>query len=78
MKNFFRNVVRDAMDARERQSCIRPDMIHLLMLAKKGSLTYDTDTNYVDESDFAAYKETTKKEENVKRGRLLNNVLIWR
>ncbi|XP_055696952.1 probable cytochrome P450 9f2 [Phlebotomus papatasi] len=38
--NFFRSLVTDAMKYREQQNIIRPDMIHLLMEAKKGNLNH--------------------------------------
>lgn len=36
--NFFKYVVQDAMNYREQNGTIRPDMIHLLMEAKRGRL----------------------------------------
>ncbi|XP_055696967.1 probable cytochrome P450 9f2 isoform X3 [Phlebotomus papatasi] len=38
--NFFRSLVTDAMKYREQQNIVRPDMIHLLMEAKKGKLNH--------------------------------------
>ncbi|GAB0096684.1 hypothetical protein DMENIID0001_122270 [Sergentomyia squamirostris] len=45
--NFLRKLVVEAMKIREEQNIIRPDMIHLLMEAQKGTLTHaevDKDT----------------------------------
>ncbi|EDS34502.1 cytochrome P450 9b2 [Culex quinquefasciatus] len=39
---FFRGVVRDTMKTRQEQNIYRPDMIELLMQAKKGSLKHQT------------------------------------
>ncbi|CAB3239050.1 unnamed protein product [Arctia plantaginis] len=41
-KDFFRDLVMNTMKDRELKHVIRPDMIHLLMEAKKGRLTHDT------------------------------------
>lgn len=38
---FYRSLVNDTMAYREKNKIIRPDMIHLLMEAKKGQLKYD-------------------------------------
>lgn len=40
--NYFRNVVLSAINYREENNIIRPDMIHLLMQARKGTLESDT------------------------------------
>lgn len=34
--NFFRTIVMDTMKHREENNIVRPDMVHLLMEAKKG------------------------------------------
>ncbi|KAJ9573563.1 hypothetical protein L9F63_009048 [Diploptera punctata] len=38
MTNYFRSLILDTMDTRENKGIIRPDMIHLLMQARKGTL----------------------------------------
>ncbi|KAJ9573566.1 hypothetical protein L9F63_009051, partial [Diploptera punctata] len=38
MSNFFRSLILDTMNIRENKGIIRPDMIHLLMQARKGTL----------------------------------------
>nr|CAD7399081.1 unnamed protein product [Timema cristinae] len=40
--DFFRNLVKTNIRTREKEGIIRPDMIHLLMQARKGELTKDT------------------------------------
>lgn len=40
-KSFFRTTVNETMDHRERNGIIRPDMINLLMQAKKGQISSD-------------------------------------
>jgi cytochrome P450 family 9 len=39
--NFFRSLVHNTMSTREAKGIVRPDMIHLLMQAKKGTLQGD-------------------------------------
>ncbi|CAB3252949.1 unnamed protein product [Arctia plantaginis] len=41
-KEFFRNLVLDVIKDRELKQIVRPDMIHLLMEAKKGKLSDNT------------------------------------
>ncbi|XP_013199514.1 cytochrome P450 9e2 [Amyelois transitella] len=64
-KNFFKNVVMSTMHEREVNNIIRPDMIHLLMEAKKGQLVHDEKTQDAD-AGFATVEESSvgKKETN--------------
>jgi cytochrome P450 family 9 len=39
--NFFRSLVHNTITTREEKGILRPDMIHLLMQAKKGTLQGD-------------------------------------
>jgi hypothetical protein len=39
--SFFRSLVQDTISAREQKGIVRPDMIHLLMQARKGTLQVD-------------------------------------
>ncbi|XP_019866454.2 cytochrome P450 9e2 [Aethina tumida] len=39
--NFFRNIVSETIQYREKNHIIRPDLIHLLMEARKGKLKYE-------------------------------------
>ncbi|KAJ2939819.1 hypothetical protein O0L34_g18013 [Tuta absoluta] len=62
-ENFFRNFVISTMQERQKHSIVRPDMIHLLMEAKKGKLSYEEtiqegDAGFatVEESDFGKKK----------------------
>ncbi|XP_074040332.1 cytochrome P450 9e2 isoform X2 [Leptinotarsa decemlineata] len=58
VNNFFRKLVDDTIKAREENNIIRPDMIHLLMEAKKGihhnEETVEVDTGFatVEEADM--------------------------
>lgn len=56
---FFRGVVRDTMKIREEQNIFRPDMIELLMQAKKGSLKHQTtQDDQPDVEGFATVEES--------------------
>lgn len=76
--DFFRNLVSTTMETREREGIIRPDMIHLLMEAKKGKLKYDAEKQ--DEgAGFATVEESTiGKETNKSYGekKIINDNLI--
>lgn len=39
--SFFRKIVLETIDTRERKNIIRPDMINLLIEAKKGKLKHE-------------------------------------
>ncbi|XP_058064803.1 probable cytochrome P450 9f2 [Anopheles bellator] len=47
MTSFFRHVVRDTIAQREQQRIVRPDMINLLMAARKQELKFDENENVV-------------------------------
>lgn len=58
IKNFFVNLVADTMSVRQRQNIIRPDMINLLMEAKKGKIpTYQELKD--DLNDGSSFSEKT-------------------
>ncbi|XP_069678700.1 uncharacterized protein [Periplaneta americana] len=44
--NFFRGLVKDTMATREREGIVRPDMLHLLMQAQKGTLHDENSTDH--------------------------------
>ncbi|KAB0797029.1 hypothetical protein PPYR_11090 [Photinus pyralis] len=54
---FFRNLVKSTIDAREKSGILRPDMIHLLLEARKGRLKHDVDADAID-SEFASIEES--------------------
>lgn len=64
-KRFFRDIVINTMLNRESKNIVRPDMIHLLMEAKKGQLTHEDKSVDVD-AGFATVEESVvgKKEVN--------------
>ncbi|KAK5641878.1 hypothetical protein RI129_010425 [Pyrocoelia pectoralis] len=54
---FFRNLVIGNMEAREKNGIVRPDMIHLLMEARKGKLKHERSSEVID-SGFAIIEES--------------------
>uniref|UniRef100_A0A2A4JJD6 unspecific monooxygenase n=1 Tax=Heliothis virescens TaxID=7102 RepID=A0A2A4JJD6_HELVI len=67
ISNFFRDIIIGTMRNRQKNNILRPDMIHLLMEAKKGKLTHEekaaeANTGFatVEESDIG--KVTIKRE----------------
>nr|ULR85618.1 cytochrome P450 [Spodoptera frugiperda] len=59
MKNFFINLVLDTMKDRETRHIFRPDMIHLLMEAKKGQLTHEDAKSNNETTGFATVEESS-------------------
>ncbi|XP_059610424.1 probable cytochrome P450 9f2 [Phlebotomus argentipes] len=55
--NFFRNLVWDTIRHRERENIIRPDMINLLIQARKGKLKYEEED--IQKDGYATVQETT-------------------
>ena len=45
IRNFFHSLIIDTMNIRDSKGIIRPDMIHLLMQAKKGTLEENDSAN---------------------------------
>ncbi|XP_017770184.1 PREDICTED: cytochrome P450 9e2-like [Nicrophorus vespilloides] len=57
VSKFFKNLVKETIKMREDNGIVRPDMINLLMEARKGRLKYDEETN-VNDSGFATVEES--------------------
>ncbi|GAB0096683.1 hypothetical protein DMENIID0001_122260 [Sergentomyia squamirostris] len=55
--NFIRSLITDAMKIREEKKIVRPDMIHLLMEARKGKLSYSEAEK--DTAGFATVEESS-------------------
>nr|CAD7440776.1 unnamed protein product [Timema bartmani] len=51
---FFKGLIDDTLEARQRQNIIRPDMIHLLLQARKGVLKEQDGTTELSDEDIAA------------------------
>ncbi|XP_017776439.1 PREDICTED: cytochrome P450 9e2-like [Nicrophorus vespilloides] len=64
---FFRRIIKDTIKMRQDHNIVRPDMIHLLMEARKGRLNYE-ETSAVQETGFATVEESEigKKTKKVK------------
>ncbi|KAJ8729806.1 hypothetical protein PYW07_016844 [Mythimna separata] len=58
-QSFFKRLVLDTMKERELRNILRPDMIHLLMEAKKGKLSHDDVKSNDDSTGFATVVEST-------------------
>lgn len=57
MQTFFRTVIKETIKIREEKRIVRPDMVHLLMEARKGRLKYEDSMNKID-SGFAVVEES--------------------
>ncbi|KAJ8953903.1 hypothetical protein NQ318_019143, partial [Aromia moschata] len=58
--NFFRELVKDTMAFREKEHIVRPDMIHLLMEARKGRLKHDTEKHHENDTGFATAQDSSQ------------------
>nr|CAH7744905.1 unnamed protein product [Callosobruchus chinensis] len=63
VKEFFYNLVDDTIRVREEKGIVRPDMIHLMMEAKKGKASKTEGDEKVMDTGFA-----TAQESNISRG----------
>lgn len=63
VSNFFRHLVHDTIAMREEKGIVRPDMIHLLMEAKKGKLSYEENKSK-DDTGFATVEESQVGKQN--------------
>lgn len=75
-EQFFRDVIRDTVDERQKNNIVRNDMLHLLLLAKEGKLNeqqdreIDQDTGFATISEMIAYKTSEKlKSKSIKVSR---------
>ncbi|XP_045515658.1 cytochrome P450 9e2-like [Pieris brassicae] len=64
--SFFRSLVIDTMRNREAHNILRPDMIHLLMEAKKGHLNHD-ETSKERDAGFATVEESAVGKKHINR-----------
>ncbi|XP_075973973.1 cytochrome P450 9e2-like [Anticarsia gemmatalis] len=67
-QKFFKKIILETMQDRDARHIIRPDMIHLLMEAKKGKLTHETVKADNETAGFATVDESsvgTKKVDRV-------------
>ncbi|XP_065167462.1 cytochrome P450 9e2-like [Atheta coriaria] len=64
-RKFFSNIIKNTLKLREEQHIIRPDMIHLLMEAKKGLLKHE-DENESNHKDTFSMMEPSQIDSNEK------------
>ncbi|CAG5032346.1 unnamed protein product [Parnassius apollo] len=66
-KEFFWNLVMNTMNEREAKQIFRPDMIHLLMEAKKGRLTHEDKGAIDTDAGFATVEESSVGKKKIDR-----------
>lgn len=77
VSTFFRKLVLDNIKEREMKGIIRPDMIHLLIEAKKGRLKHDDHISGVMDRGFAVIEESAiGKEEKRQKIQLTDDDII--
>uniref|UniRef100_A0A2A4JDS0 unspecific monooxygenase n=1 Tax=Heliothis virescens TaxID=7102 RepID=A0A2A4JDS0_HELVI len=67
IKKFFRSLVLDTMKDRDLHNIIRPDMIHLLMEAKKGKLSHEDVKPNDEAAGFATVEESAVGQKDLNR-----------
>ncbi|KAB0794254.1 hypothetical protein PPYR_13874 [Photinus pyralis] len=72
---FFRNLVKETIDVREKSGIIRPDMIHLLMESRKGKLKYDATPE--DNERFSTFDEKGEQLAELTDENITAQVLIF-
>lgn len=65
--SFFRNMVLDNIDSRDKQGIFRPDMINILMNVKKGNAHLNSTTEETQGDGFASVEESNIGKKTVKR-----------
>ncbi|KPJ12395.1 Cytochrome P450 9e2 [Papilio machaon] len=65
--DFFRGLVLNTVNERVAKQIVRPDMIHLLMEAKKGKLTHEEQTEAEADVGFATVEESSVGRKIVRR-----------
>ncbi|KAK4874000.1 hypothetical protein RN001_013360 [Aquatica leii] len=56
VRNFFRQIIKETVRQREKEGLVRPDMIHLLMEARKGNVIKDE--THLPDTGFATVEES--------------------
>uniref|UniRef100_A0AAU7NIQ9 unspecific monooxygenase n=1 Tax=Maruca vitrata TaxID=497515 RepID=A0AAU7NIQ9_MARVT len=64
---FFKELIMGTMKDREMRKIIRPDMIHLLMEAKKGKLVHDDKSSKDTDAGFATVEESAVGKKQIDR-----------
>lgn len=58
VKDYFKGIITNTMDTREKENIFRPDMINQLMEMRKGTLTHNEKEDEKDSMGFAAVSES--------------------
>lgn len=58
VSNFFRGLIKETIQLREEKGIVRPDMLHLLMEARKGRLKHEDQDSDVIDTGFATVQES--------------------
>lgn len=67
IRNFFKSMVLDTMEVREKEHIFRPDMINMLMQIRKGNLPHQENTLIENEIGFATVEESNIHNRKVDR-----------
>lgn len=67
VKQFFKSMVLDTMNEREKKHIFRPDMINILMQVRNGLLKHEIEETHNDDAGFATVEESTIGKAHVKR-----------
>ncbi|CAH0750665.1 unnamed protein product [Diatraea saccharalis] len=65
--NFFRGIIMGTMEDREKNNIFRPDMIHLMMQARKGRLEHEEKSNSDQDTGFATVEESVVETKTIKK-----------
>lgn len=71
---YFKKIVLETIDTREKNNIVRPDMINLLMQAKKGKLKHEQRTD--EDEGFATAQESDIKNGESKQRELTDDDLV--
>ncbi|KAF2897584.1 hypothetical protein ILUMI_08592 [Ignelater luminosus] len=67
VSTFFRHIVKESIQQREDEGLIRPDMIHLLMQARKGQLKYEDEHENNEDEGTAMFDKCPNPNEKVEK-----------
>lgn len=73
--SFFKKLVISSMETRKQKNIIRPDMIHLLMEAKKGKLDHK-DKDHSKDTGFSTAEESFLGEASVRSKNLIHFIEV--
>ncbi|KAF2885196.1 hypothetical protein ILUMI_20977, partial [Ignelater luminosus] len=68
--NFYRDIIKNSIKIREEKQIVRPDMIHLLLEARKGRLKHEHQNETIDSGFAVAEESEIGKSQNRKKAEL--------